>query len=162
MTITGNQIGVFRTPAGTVKIPNALAGIKIENSESVLVGSIVTETTEARNVIAGNGGDGISIIGATSQINRINHSVIGTDEFGTANIGNAGDGVSVYGGGANIIGGNFFIGLTPESSCTEHRHSIYIRGKILRIASSRRRVESVVRRGSPNHAHLKNVLPLPQ
>jgi hypothetical protein len=61
------------------------------------------------NVVSGNGGTGIHIIGAAATGNRIENSFIGTDKSGNTIVANAGDGVLIDGANNNVVGGgNFF------------------------------------------------------
>jgi hypothetical protein len=103
--IQGNLIGTDST--GTVKVSNS-NGISAFGT-NVLVGGL---TPEARNIVSGNSGDGVSIRGAGSKVQG---NFIGTDISGSFAIGNSGHGVSasegvVIGGteqGArNVISGN--------------------------------------------------------
>ena len=94
--IQGNRIGTDLN--GVNKIPNS--GGVLATGSNILVGGT---TTEARNVISGNG-DGVTIRGAGS---RLQGNYIGTDITGTLALGNTGSGV-IAGDGA-LIGGT-----TPE------------------------------------------------
>ncbi len=60
------------------------------------------KTPAARNVIAGNSGDGVRI---TGMANRVAGNFIGTEETGTQGIGNTGDGVAIT-GPQNLVGGS--------------------------------------------------------
>jgi hypothetical protein len=90
--IQGNRIGTDLN--GVNKIPNS--GGVLATGSNILVGGT---TTEARNVISGNG-DGVTISGPGS---RLQGNYIGTDITGTLALGNTGNGV-VAGDGA-LIGG---------------------------------------------------------
>ena len=98
--IKGNFIGT--DAAGAVGLGNTGDGIVIENSASgnVIGGPVV----EARNIISGNGDDGVALVTATA--NTILGNFIGTDAAGTGLVGNTGDGVSINdSANANLIGG---------------------------------------------------------
>jgi titin len=117
--LEGNYIGTDRN--GTADLSNGY-GIFISGAPSNTVGG----TTEgARNVISGNGGDGIRILGGGE--NRIEGNYIGTDATGTADLGNGDTGLyidsapfNVVGGttdGArNVISGNDFLGVAIAGS----------------------------------------------
>ncbi|HVK14876.1 MAG TPA: hypothetical protein VM597_39425 [Gemmataceae bacterium] len=98
--IVGNYIGTDAT--GTAVAGNAFNGVALQSGVS---GNVIGGTTVgARNVISGNGFDGVSINGPG---NRVLGNFIGTTADGTAELGNGGTGVFVGGGGAtgNVIGG---------------------------------------------------------
>jgi hypothetical protein len=102
-TIEGNFIGT--NPAGTAALPNGSAG----NGGVILdfCGTIVSNNTiggitpDARNLISGNIGAGVSMAGT---FNGVQGNFIGTDITGTLPLGNSGVGV-VNDGVANSIGG---------------------------------------------------------
>lgn len=96
--IQGNLIGTNAT--GSAAIGNS-TGI-VANAPNSLVGGTVPG---ARNIISGNSGDGVSIVGSGSLLQG---NFVGTDISGTAVLGNGGSGV-VAGDGA-LIGGT-----TPEA-----------------------------------------------
>jgi len=93
--IQGNRIGTDFS--GTNKVPNG-TGISGSGSNLLIGGS----TPAARNIISGNGSDGVAFGGAGS---RLQGNFIGTDVTGTAALGNGGNGV-VAGNGALIGGTN--------------------------------------------------------
>jgi hypothetical protein len=98
--ITGNFIGT--NPAGTAALPNGTGGlggvIFVGASSSNTVGGT---TPDARNLISGNVGPGISQ-GGTGNVAQGN--LIGTDVTGSIALGNTGPGISVNGSN-NVIGG---------------------------------------------------------
>jgi hypothetical protein len=116
--ITGCFVGVDAT--GTVAAGNGL-GIECA-ADSITIGGTTAGT---RNVISGNGGNGIEFDGlGTSDV--VQGNFIGTDVTGTKKLGNNGDCVFVrnpsgilIGGTApaarNIISGNFDQGVTIDS-----------------------------------------------
>ena len=107
--ITGSLIGVDAT--GGVALPNVVEGIRAEGSSSLVIGG--ARVADA-NVISGNGGAGISLVGVTEVAVLGNR--IGVSEDGTVAVANGGAGVEVDGdgveigdgtvGGRNVIGGN--------------------------------------------------------
>jgi CSLREA domain-containing protein len=101
-TIRQNYIGI--TADGSETSPNEGGGILVEGNGNV-IGDNVSPPDNADpnegNVIAGNGGAGVSVAGASNT--KITGNFIGTDREGTAGMGN-GDGVSVSSGGGNNVG----------------------------------------------------------
>lgn len=85
---------------GSSALPNLLAGIKIQDSSNNFVGS---HLAGSRNLISGNVGSGIEIVGAGSTNNLVDGSLIGTDATGTESIAN-GTGVRIADAGTNRIG----------------------------------------------------------
>jgi CSLREA domain-containing protein len=104
--VKGNLIGVDAT--GTFALGNADDGVTVEGDvfntdamSNVIGGPVVG----ARNLISGNGGDGIVLIAAIG--NTILGNYIGTNVAGTGLLGNSGNGVSVDDSSTNnLIGGN--------------------------------------------------------
>jgi hypothetical protein len=92
-TVQGNLVGTDAT--GLKAVPNG-RGISASGNNN-LVGGLVPE---ARNVISGNTGDGVSIGGTNSLLQG---NFIGIDITGTAVLGNGGSGAG--GGGGALIGG---------------------------------------------------------
>jgi predicted outer membrane repeat protein len=78
-----------------------VAGVEIRNANGTSVG-----VPGAGNVISGNAGDGVDVLGVNALANSISGNLIGTDPTGTTAVGNAGEGVLVDGGAfATLIGG---------------------------------------------------------
>jgi hypothetical protein len=99
--VQGNFIGL--NAAGTAALGNSGEGVScIHLSNSTIGGA----TTAARNIVSGNGGNGVSI-GGSGGSNTIQGNFIGTNASGAAALGNGGHGVSITGGGNsnNTIGG---------------------------------------------------------
>jgi len=99
-TIQGNIIGL--NAAGTAAIPNDSSGVRIEESNSNLIGGSVAG---ARNIISGNGGNGVQIFGGDATGNLVQGNFIGTDVTGTADLGNLGGIFITSGAQSNTIGG---------------------------------------------------------
>jgi titin len=103
--IQGNLIGV--TAAGTVSLGNGVSsgastGIGISTAANNVVGGTVAG---AGNVISGNNGSGIFLVGATASGNLIQGNFIGTDRTGTVGLGNVFEGIYLEQASANQIGG---------------------------------------------------------
>jgi CSLREA domain-containing protein len=96
--IQGNLIGT--DPTGAAALGNAGAGIRIENALSTVVGGMAAG---ARNLISGNGAQGIDLESASQT--TIQANFIGTNAAGTAALGNGADGIFVNGGTNNGVGG---------------------------------------------------------
>lgn len=112
--VQGNLIGT--NPSGAAALPNTNDGIKVNGDVNIIGGSTPAE----RNVISGNGANGIELGGGTLHIagNTISGNMIGTDASGTVAIPNTINGVllgaatsqTVIGGETpgerNVISGN--------------------------------------------------------
>ena len=117
--VQGNFIGTDVT--GTLDLGNGRHGIEFVNvvgsNGSNTVGGVVSG---ARNVISGNGGDGIHIQ-PSSLANFIQGNFIGTDVTGTQAVGNSAEGIYASSSGnqiggptaaaRNVISGNFLQGI---------------------------------------------------
>jgi len=124
--VEGNAIGV--DPTGTVQVPNdAGAGVLLVDGAT---GNTVGGTSAgARNVISGNGGDGICVCGQVTKT-VVAGNYIGIDQPGTHAIPNAASGVEFAGnpsantiggttaGARNVISGNDGSGVSLGSSAT--------------------------------------------
>ena len=101
--IQGNFIGTKRT--GTTGLGNTLDGVLITVGAS---NNVVGGTADqARNVISGNGSNGVQIDGGGTTGNNVRGNYIGTDRTGTVDLGNTRDGVLIAAGASgNIIGGS--------------------------------------------------------
>ena len=62
-------------------------------------------TVGARNVLSGNGGDGVELAGAGASNNVVAGNFIGTDASGLLDRGNNGEGVFLNGAPGNAVGG---------------------------------------------------------
>ena len=91
--VAGNEIGTDL--AGTASLPNGGIGIQCGNCSNNTIGG----TTDAGNVISGNGSDGIQIYGSDDNIVAGNE--IGTDSTGTDSLPNTGAGIDIGGGSSN-------------------------------------------------------------
>jgi hypothetical protein len=93
--IGGNFIGTNAT--GTVALPNGAGGIGVFTGPNNTIGGT---TPGARNLISGNIGDGVVLLGAN---NTVQGNFIGTDVTGSVALGNTQRGVASVSG--NLIGG---------------------------------------------------------
>ncbi len=98
IAIQGNYIGT--NAAGTGAVGNRQSGIVLNGSTNVTIGGTAAA---ARNIIAGNAGDGINASFFTNTL-VIQGNSIGTDVSGALALGNGGAGVNVASFGA-VIGG---------------------------------------------------------
>jgi hypothetical protein len=117
-SVLGNFIGT--DAAGTSAIANTTAGVTIHLSATS--NSIGDGTASGRNVISGNGSDGI-VIDSSASNNSVLGNLIGVNAAGNAALGNTGTGIyignastnSIIGdgteGGRNIISGNLNAGI---------------------------------------------------
>ena len=110
--IQGNLIGTDAT--GTQTLGNGLGGVEIFGAANVIGGTDVM----ARNVISGNGRNGILMGTDNAPVhdNLIQGNFIGTDITGTNMLGNAGDGVLVSISTNNTIGGQVTTAGAPPAN----------------------------------------------
>jgi hypothetical protein len=102
ITVQGNYIGT--NAAGTAAIPNHTDGLFISTNNNLIGGTV----PGARNIISGNGEEGIFILNATA--NTVQGNYIGTDAGGTLRLGNGSFGIWMNFARNNLIGGT-----TPEA-----------------------------------------------
>ncbi len=106
--VAGNFVGT--NAAGTAAIPNANRGIVIlRSAQKNIVGTNGDGISDAaeRNIISGNGFEGVLIADAGTDLNRVAGNYIGTDVTGTADLGNKLSGLIIVGGAKNnVIGGS--------------------------------------------------------
>ena len=92
-TILGNYIGTDAD--GTTAVPNLGEGIWLSNSVSLVSGTVIGDGTAAgRNVISGNGGEGIALW-TNSPNTTIRGNYIGVGADGATPLGNALSGVRI-------------------------------------------------------------------
>jgi hypothetical protein len=96
--VEGNLIGTNAT--GNTALGNSNEGVDISNAEDSTIGGTVSG---ARNVISGNGGDGVVIFGSDATGNKVQGNFIGTGANGTTALGND-DGVVISSGHDSTIG----------------------------------------------------------
>jgi hypothetical protein len=115
--VEGNIVGL--NAAGAAAIANSYQGIDVRGANNTIGGA----AAGARNIISGNGGNGILIDTATANSNSIQANYIGTNAAGTAGLDNAASGVFIQGGTGtsvldNLISGNAQAGVEIFSSST--------------------------------------------
>ncbi len=81
-TVQGNLVGSDLT--GTLPISNFFSGIVVRGYDNTVGG----DTPEARNVVSGNGTNGVYIWGENAHDNVVTGNYVGTDMTGTAALGN--------------------------------------------------------------------------
>ncbi|SIO06103.1 hypothetical protein SAMN05444166_2250 [Singulisphaera sp. GP187] len=97
--VVGNRIGTDLS--GTQAIGNG-DGIQIQNITGNTIGGL---TRAERNIISGNRGVGIYLVGPGSVFNHVMGNYVGTDVTGTASVPNF-QGVVMLGSAQNLIGGD--------------------------------------------------------
>lgn len=100
--IQGNYIGV--DAAGLAGVSNYFAGIEINGGpKSTLIGGTITG---ARNIISGNGAQGIGIFSNTTDLTIIQGNFIGVDVTGSNAIANRFAGIEInQGAKSTVVGG---------------------------------------------------------
>ena len=121
--IQGNLIGT--NASGTAAVPNSADGVRVDSGASA--NNVGGTTAGARNVISGNGGDGVEVSGSVSGFNNVQGNYIGTDITGTSAVPNVADGVRVSAnapettiggstaGARNVISGNGSDGIEQNA-----------------------------------------------
>ncbi|HUS36076.1 MAG TPA: right-handed parallel beta-helix repeat-containing protein [Verrucomicrobiae bacterium] len=99
--IVGNNMGV--TLNGLAKVANLQDGVRINGGSNNTIGGTIAG---ARNVLSGNGQDGVEISQTTSTGNNVEGNFIGADVTGGAALGNSGYGVAVFSARNAMIGGS--------------------------------------------------------
>ena len=106
--VEGNYIGVDAT--GAVSVPNTLNGIDV--GDGVAGAGIGGDKASAAgcagpcNLISGNSGSGVLIIGATATDNLIQGNYIGVDATGAISVPNAGAGIVLQSAQRITVGGD--------------------------------------------------------
>ncbi len=96
--VYGNYIGV--NPGGTLDYGNTADGVRINNAPSNLIGT----TGGGGNIISGNDGDGVEVLGGASGTQIVGNS-IGVDS-GAASRPNGAAGINISNGNNSIIQNN--------------------------------------------------------
>jgi CSLREA domain-containing protein len=98
--VQGNLVGTDVT--GTAALGSTFDGVFIERASNNTIGGT---TAGARNIISGNGRDGVEILNAGATMNQVQGNLIGTDASGASALGNARDGVFISNAPSNTVGG---------------------------------------------------------
>jgi CSLREA domain-containing protein len=135
-TVQGNRIGTDVN--GTLDLGNVFGGINVSGAPNNLIGGA---TPGARNVIAGNNGDGVSL--SLSNNTRVQGNYIGLNAAGTAALSNNQYGVNVVGGssGARIGGlasgeGNVIAGNGEGVVLRQGANGVSVQGNIIGLNAS--------------------------
>lgn len=108
--VSGNIIGLNNI--GGAAVANSESGVILQATTTPTVGgpqgnSIGGDTVGERNIISGNHGNGVTLVGVGTQANTVSGNYIGLNQAGTLDRGNWSDGVSLEGGATgNTIGGD--------------------------------------------------------
>ena len=101
--VRGNFIGVSAT--GVADLGNGFDGITASGAGNSCIGAsttgICTPSVAARNVISGNGSDGIDLQGAGATNNRIVGNYIGLQVDGVSALGNTSQGIQIVNSASN-------------------------------------------------------------
>lgn len=146
VVVAGNHIGT--NAAGTAALGNGTEGVFVDGAPGVTVGGTAAG---ARNVIAGNGADGVRVAGAGAAGTVVAGNYIGTDAGGTVDLGNGGHGVAVVGtadvtvGGTagtagaapgNVIAGNARDGVRIEGTAEAVADGAVVRGNLVGLTAN--------------------------
>ncbi|HEU0293222.1 MAG TPA: CSLREA domain-containing protein, partial [Anaerolineales bacterium] len=99
--VQGNYIGT--NAAGTTPLGNTLSGVLVQDVSGAGNNTIGGATPAGRNLISGNGQNGVWLYSGTS-VTVVQGNYIGTDVTGSLDLGNADDGMGIRTPN-NIIGG---------------------------------------------------------
>ncbi len=119
--VQGNFIGT--NLGGTGVLGNGNHGVLVTNAPNTVIGGTAAS---ARNVISGNGGPGLRILGSAATGAQVLGNFIGTNAAGTSALGNAQSGVVVDGAPGTIVGGTA-VGARNVISAN-NQHGIHLRG----------------------------------
>jgi CSLREA domain-containing protein len=101
-TVSGKYVGL--AASGTTKLGNGTGVFIGWGAQNNTIGG---DTEGERNVISGNGGDGVFISENNTTGNIVSGNYIGTDKNGTTDLGNSQNGVYIgYGAQNNTVGGD--------------------------------------------------------
>ena len=109
--VEGNLVGA----RGADDPGNGGSGIVLDGAPDNVIGG----GPRARNWIAGNGGDGIAILGGDARGNAVAGNLIGIASDGVTPRGNDGDGILIAGAPENTIGGPISAVVPPVPATVE-------------------------------------------
>ncbi len=98
--VMGNYVGTDKN--GTAVLGNSEDGVIVAGAPNNTIGGT---TAGERNVISGNGNNGVRIESGDATGNEVLGNYVGTDASGTQALGNSGSGMSIDGASRNTIGG---------------------------------------------------------
>jgi titin len=98
--VQGNRIGT--DAAGAADLGNKRDGVRVANAVGTVIGGAAAG---AGNLISGNDGNGVNLLGALTSANRVEGNLIGTDAAGAARLPNTLDGIALVFASGNMIGG---------------------------------------------------------
>lgn len=98
--VLGNLVGTNLT--GLAALGNENYGLLIEEASGNIVGGT---STGARNLVSGNGLDGIQVLGPNAAGNVVQGNFVGTDATGNSPLGNGQGGVALVNAANNVVGG---------------------------------------------------------
>ena len=136
-TVAGNLIGTDRT--GSTALPNSGQGVLVQCSNNTIGGTVAG----AGNVISGNLGSGVWLLGSACTGNTVAGNFIGTDITGSYGIGNAYDGIANEGNASNntiggtaaaarnIISGNHRFGVSFNNAQGGPGHDSFVEGNFI-------------------------------
>ncbi len=136
-TIAGCNIGL--STRGDLSAGNGSVGIEIVNAPNTVIGG---ESGNDRNIISGNGAQGVRVRGTASTGTRILGNVIGLSVPGTATVPNGQQGVLVEESGGALIGGanlaqrNIIAGNTLSGVHIQGARDAQILGNLVGLATS--------------------------
>lgn len=112
--VRGNLIGLG--PWSAAAIPNALEGVRISQGAQ---GNVVGGQSDHRNIISGNGQNGVYLSDATTT--EVSYNYIGTGIDGNVDVGNSWNGVAIEGNSqTNFVNNNVIAG--------NNRHGVWLGG----------------------------------
>ncbi len=121
--IDGDDIGT--NAAGTAALGNGIGGVFAYQGGQVNLRDLPPDASgPVPDVISGNGGNGVTVIGAANQLSNVTDCRIGTNAAGTAALPNSDDGIALLDGVTNftvvdsIISGNAGNGVSLTGSAT--------------------------------------------
>lgn len=92
-SVYGNYIGTG--PDGMSPMGNGYEGVLINGAANTIVGGTGSVNAGSRNVISGNGRDGVTITGSGATDNLVNGNYIGVAADGATDLGNTKNGIEI-------------------------------------------------------------------